>query len=127
MRNERNVSGYFLYVASNNLLGLAKLKEAMWKVDPGGRVMFSDATDFDQTVLFQLEPDRTKLRSLIAERFAGRRPQVQQVEHYVVKDTPCHVGHYLKVLARGVGTLTPTNRRCLSSVEPRSWKSIRAI
>ena len=58
MRNERNASDYFLYFASNNRLGLAKMKEAMWKVDPAGGFTFSDATNFDQAVLFQPEPDR---------------------------------------------------------------------
>ena len=99
MRNGRNVSDYFLYFASNNILGLAKMKEAMWKVDPGGGFIFSDATNFDQAVLFQPEPDRHALRRLIAERFASRRATVLQVENFVVEDTPFHVGHYLKVLA----------------------------
>ena len=99
MRNERNVSDYFLYFASNNLLGLAKMKEAMWKVDPAGGFTFSDATNFDQAVLFQPEPDRQELRRLIGERFASRRATVQQVETFVVEDTPFHASHYRKVLA----------------------------
>ena len=99
MRNARNASDYFLYFASNNLLGLAKMKEAMWKVDPGEGLMFSDATNFDQAVLFQPEPDRQALRRLIAVRFGNRRATVQQVEKFVVEDTPFHAGHYLKVLA----------------------------
>lgn len=99
MRNERNLSDYFLYFASNNRLGLAKMKEAMWKVDPGGGFTFSDATNFDQAVLFQPEPDRRALRRLIAERFAKRRASVDQVENFVVEVTPFHAGHYRKVLA----------------------------
>jgi three-Cys-motif partner protein len=99
MRNERNISDYFLYFASNNRLGLSKMKEAMWKVDPGGGFTFSDATNLDQTVLFQPEPDRRALRRLIAERFATRRATVQQIENFVVDDTPFHSGHYLKVIA----------------------------
>lgn len=99
MRNERNVSDYFLYFASNNLLGLAKMKEAMWKVDPGGGFTFSDATNLDQTVLFQPEPDRRALRRLISERFAARRATVEQVEKFVVEFTPFNAGHYRKVLA----------------------------
>ena len=99
MRNQRDVSDYFLYFVSNNLLGLTKMKEAMWKVDPGGGVSFTDATNFDQTVLFQPEPDRQELRRLIGERFASRRATVQQVETFVVEDTPFHASHYRKVLA----------------------------
>lgn len=99
MRNQRNATDYILYFASNNRLGLSKMKEAMWKVDPGGGFMFSDATNFDQAVLFQLEPDRHALRRLIAERFANRRATVQQVENFVVEDTPFLATHYRKVIA----------------------------
>jgi hypothetical protein len=71
----------------------------MWKVDPGGGFMFSDATNFDQAVLFEPEPDRRALRHLVGERFANRRATVQQVENFVVEDTPFHASHYRKVLA----------------------------
>ncbi len=98
MRNERDACDYFLYFASNNRLGLAKMKEAMWKVDRAGGFVFSDATNFDQAVLFQPEPDRHLLRRLISERFSNRRATVQQVENYVVDDTAFHAGHYRKVL-----------------------------
>jgi hypothetical protein len=98
MRNERNVIDYFLYFASNNLLGLKKMKEAMWRVDPGGGFTFSDATNFDQTVLFQPEPDRQALRRLITMRFGSSRARIIQVENFVVEDTPFNANHYLKVL-----------------------------
>jgi three-Cys-motif partner protein len=111
MKNERNVSDYFLYFGSNNLLGLAKMKEAMWRVDPGGGFTFSDATNLAQTVLFQPKPDRRALRRLISERFAARRATVQQVERFVVEFTPFHAGHYRKVLAamEADGHVRPVN------------------
>jgi hypothetical protein len=99
MRNQRNATDYFLYFASNNRLGLSKMKEAMWKVDPGGGFIFSDATNFDQPVLFQPEPDRHALRRMIVERFANRRATIQQIENFVVDDTPFLDSHYKKVLA----------------------------
>jgi hypothetical protein len=101
----------YLYFASNNRLGLAKMKEAMWKVDPGGGFMFSDATNFDQAVLFQPEPDRHALRRLIAQQFAKRLATVDQVENFVVEATPFHAGHYRKVLAgmEVAGELVPMN------------------
>jgi three-Cys-motif partner protein len=99
MRNQRNATDYFLYFASNNRLGLSKMKEAMWKVDPGGGFIFSDATNFDQSVLFQPEPDRHALRRMIVERFANRRATIQQIENFVVDDTPFLDSHYKKVLA----------------------------
>ena len=99
MRNHRNATDYFLFFASNNRLGLSKMKEAMWKVDPGGGFIFSDATNFDQAVLFQPEPDRHALRRLVAEHFANRRATVQQIENFVVDDTPFLESHYKKALA----------------------------
>jgi len=116
MRNERNASDYFLYFASNNRLGLSKMKEAMWKVDPGGGFSFSDATNLDQPVLFQPEPDRRALRKAIAKSFAARRVTVQQVENFVVEYTAFHAGHYLKVLAsieadNGLTYLNPPSTR----------------
>jgi hypothetical protein len=111
MRNQRDVSDYFLYFVSNNLLGLTKMKEAMWKVDPGGGVSFTDATNFDQTVLFQPEFDKRQLRKLIAERFAARRARVGDVEKFVVEDTPFNANHYKRVLAEleGAGGFLPIN------------------
>jgi three-Cys-motif partner protein len=99
MRNQRNATDYFLFFASNNRLGLSKMKEAMWKVAPGGFYTFSDATDFGQNVLFGLEPDRHALRRLIEKHFAMKRATVQQVENFVVEDTPFLATHYRKVLA----------------------------
>jgi three-Cys-motif partner protein len=45
MRNDRGRSDYFLFYATNSLSGLSKMKEAMWRVDPGSGAMFSDATE----------------------------------------------------------------------------------
>jgi hypothetical protein len=111
MRNQRDVSDYFLYFVSNNLLGLTKMKEAMWKVDPGGGVSFTDATNFDQTVLFQPEFDRRQLRGLITDRFAARRARLGDIEKFVLEDTPFNASHYKRVLAEmeGAGTFIPIN------------------
>ena len=54
MRNERNTMDYFLFFATNNELGLEKMKEAMWRLDESGTYTFSDATDPNQSVLFAL-------------------------------------------------------------------------
>lgn len=111
MRNRRNTTDYFLFFATNNRQGLSKMKEAMWTVAPGGGYSFSDATDVGQSVLFGLEPDRDALRRLIEKRFSKQRAKVQQVENYVVEDTPFLSTHYKKVLAvmEGEGAVTYLN------------------
>ena len=50
MRNQRNATDYFLYFASNNRLGLSKMKEAMWGVFQAADIRSPDATDFGQNV-----------------------------------------------------------------------------
>ena len=87
------------------------MKEAMWRVDPGGGFTFSDATNFDQMVLFQPEVDRRLLRTLIGDRFGGRRVTVRDLERFVIEDTPFLAGHYKRVLAEmeGAGKFTPVN------------------
>lgn len=98
MRNERNTMDYFLFFATNNELGLKKMKEAMWRVDESGTYSFSDATDPNQAVLFAAEPDRALLSRLIVDRFAGSETTSTEIEHFVVRDTPFRETHYKKVL-----------------------------
>lgn len=98
MRNERNLTDYFLFFATNSLKGLAKMKEAMWRVDPGGYFSFSDATDPAQTTLFGKEPDLGLLRRLLLARFTGVEPTRAQIEAFVVAETPFLASHYKAVL-----------------------------
>src|SRR5205823_2638058 len=90
---------YFLFFATNNLRGLEKMKEAMWRVDPTGGFSFSDATDPNQSVLFAPEPDRQSLRTMIQHQFASRSASVQEIERFVIEQTPFLPTHYKRVLA----------------------------
>lgn len=98
MRNERNTTDYFLFFASNNELGLKKIKEAMWRVDESGTYTFSDATDPTQTTLFSAEPDRAHLRRLLLIQFSGKEVTVKDIERFVVVETPFRETHFKKVL-----------------------------
>ena len=75
MRNDNNAVDYYLFYGTGHLLGLDKMKEAMWKVDPSGRFQFSDATDPAQMTLFGSEPDLPTLKRLLADRFRASRPK----------------------------------------------------
>jgi len=99
MENERGASDYFLFFSTNSLLGLKKMKEAMWRVDPGGGRKFSDMTNPHQLVLLQPEPDRKLLRRQIVEHFKAKRVCVSDIEEFVLERTAFHAGHYKKVLA----------------------------
>jgi three-Cys-motif partner protein len=75
---------YDLFFASNNSLGHLKMKEAMWKVDPMGESTFSDSTDPNQQLLFNLDPSMAPLAADMSAKFrtAGQIP-VKRVEAYV--------------------------------------------
>ena len=98
MRNERNTLDYFLFFGTNSELGLKKIKEAMWRVDESGTYTFSDATDPNQSVLFAAEPDRGLLKDLILDQFRGLEASIDEIERYVVRETPFRETHYKKVL-----------------------------
>jgi hypothetical protein len=50
MRNKSNATDYFLFFATTSLLGMEKMKDAMWAVDPSGAYDFSDFTNPEQLV-----------------------------------------------------------------------------
>ena len=98
MSNTRDVTDYYLFYATNELLGLKKMKEAMWKVDETGEFRFSDATDPNQLVLFEKAPNYRLLTDQILERFKGRQTTVEAVENFVVIKTAFRESHYKKIL-----------------------------
>jgi three-Cys-motif partner protein len=98
MRNQNDATDYFLFFASNNLTGLKKMKEAMWKTDEGGAFTFSDATITEQLQLFEPTPDLKARERLIVSRFSGREVSILEVETFVVESTPFRETHYKSVL-----------------------------
>ncbi|MGH6770403.1 MAG: three-Cys-motif partner protein TcmP [Xanthobacteraceae bacterium] len=111
MRNEHNTMDYFLFFATNNELGLRKMKEAMWRVDESGTYTFSDATDPNQSVLFTAEPDRQLLMRLIAGKFLNSETTPNEIERFVVRNTAFRETHYKKALQamEEAGKVVPIN------------------
>ena len=98
MRNERDVVDYYLFYATSNILGLKKMKEAMWKVDESGEFTFSDATDPNQDVLFGNEPRLDVLERQLLIHFAGQEVSVEEIERFVLEETAFRETHYRRVL-----------------------------
>lgn len=98
MKNARNSTAYYLFYATNNLLGLEKMKDAMWKVDASGEFTFSDATNHDQLVLFQKEPRLDILRAQIIDHFHGKEATVQEIKEFVIEKTAFRDTHRKTVL-----------------------------
>ncbi len=98
MSNDKDVTDYILFYGTNEVLGLKKMKEAMWKVDESGGFSFSDATDPRQTVLFRSEPDLSQLKRDLLRQFKNSETTVGDVERFVVIDTAFRETHYKKLL-----------------------------
>ncbi len=111
MRNERDVTDYYLFYGTNNLRGLEKMKDAMWRIDETGEFMFSDATDPNQIVLFA-EPRLDLLREEIAKRFGGAEATVDDIERFVIGDTAFRKAHYKRNVLKPMehaGEIEPVN------------------
>lgn len=97
MAGKDNRTDYFLVFGSNSLEGLKKMKGAMWKVDTTSGSSFSNAVAYDlQQPLFAVEPDFAALRRMITDRFRGRSCSVEEVERFVLEETPFRETHYKK-------------------------------
>jgi len=93
MRNRTDGIDYYLFYATNHPLGLSQMKDAMWKVDETGTYRFSDATNFDQMILFEPEPAEDKLRVELLRHFGGKEATVRQVIAWVVDETAYRAAH----------------------------------
>ncbi len=98
MINMGNRVDYFLFFVTNNPLGLQRMKESMWKVDPTGEFQFSDLTDAsNQFVLsFAATPNFEPLRKMIVEKFGEVEVEIRDLEQWVVTGTPFLPKHLRK-------------------------------
>lgn len=107
MRNASNVTDYYLFFATKSLRGLQKVKEAMWKVDETGEFTFSDATDPNQSVLFEKEPQFEDLKQKILKQFSGKEVTVEEVEDFVLVKTAFRETHYKTQILRPLELADP--------------------
>ncbi len=105
MINDGNRTEYFLYFGTHNKHGLSRMKEAMWKADPVSGQSFSDRTVTDQVVLFEPRPDLMPLRLALQSKFRGRSVSIEDVEDFVLVETPYCERRHLKR-----ATLAPMER-----------------
>jgi hypothetical protein len=98
MSNARDVTDYFLFYATNSILGLKKMKEAMWKIDESGEFKLSDSTDPNQLILFEKAPSTSVLQARLLAAFSGKATSVADIEKFVVVETAFRETHYKKIL-----------------------------
>lgn len=87
MRDERDVTIYDLFFATNHEKGIDAMKDAMWTVDKGGGISFSDATDPNQHVLFSADPDWELLIDILVDKFGGTTQRWPAIEE-AIRNTP---------------------------------------
>ncbi len=101
MKNKFNKTDYFLFFATNNINGLKKMKDAMWKADPSGSFEFSDATyDPTQTMLLGHEPNYALLKKKIQKEYKGKKIKVEELEYFVLTSTIFKETHYKTSILR---------------------------
>jgi three-Cys-motif partner protein len=120
MLNRQNNTDYFLFFCTNELLGLERMKDSMWKVDPSGAYEFCDFTDAAGTMsLFSEGPDFAELKALIVNRFRGSAVEVKEIGDFVVANTPFRRAHFKTQILKpmeaeseiSVTSPNPTRRR----------------
>lgn len=111
-----NNSGYHLIYATKNELGLRKIKEAMWKVDPELGKRFSDR-EATQTKLFESTPNYGVLRKQIYERFKGKEVGIREIDKFVTIETDFLTTHIRQ------GALMPLEENGMLEVRNRNRKN----
>jgi three-Cys-motif partner protein len=87
---------YTMIFGTNNKLGLQRMKDAMWQVDPAEGASFKDITSPQAPTLFELEPDYALLRRLVRDRFGSEPFTVAEVCDYVLCETAFRDNGHLK-------------------------------
>lgn len=108
MVNEGGRTGHYLFFCTRNLRGIEKMKEAMWKVAPGGDYRFSDLLD-GQSILFENDQDTAPLQAALTARFKGQTVLIDEVENFTIVHTPYAKSHVKRK------TLAPMQREGLIS------------
>jgi len=87
-----NKIGYYLYYCTRSIKGLEIMKEAMWKVAPGGDFSFSDDLA-GQPILFEVDPDTNPLRVALLDEFSGELVDIRDIQEFTLIHTPFALTH----------------------------------
>lgn len=75
---------HYLFFGTNDETGLARMKTAMWKLDPVGGVSFVDSTRPDQVVMFETEPDLAPLLAALKAHFGDDEFTIEEAERFTL-------------------------------------------
>jgi hypothetical protein len=111
MINKTGHIGYYLFHGTRDVKGVELMKNAMWKVDPGGGYRFSDRLAGQDVLFSEADVDTTPLRQALVRRFAGKRVAITTLEEFTLVNTPYRKPHLRKPV------LTPMEKDRIISVE----------
>jgi three-Cys-motif partner protein len=86
-------SGYHLFFGTKHELGLQRMKEAMWRIDPREGQRFADSTSREQMTFFELEPDTKPLGRAMMAHFGNNIFSIEDAERYALIQTPYVPSH----------------------------------
>jgi len=113
--------GYDLFFGTNNDLGLRRMKEAMWSLDPITGQHFADSTTTGQLVLFQDAVDVHPLRTALRDQVGTRPFTIEEAERFTLVDTayiPSHLRKPILIPAETEGQLKVLSTRKKSRTYP---------
>jgi three-Cys-motif partner protein len=93
-------NSYVLFFGTNHELGLRRMKDAMWKVDPAGGTSFRDSSTVDHPVLFEAKPDLARLEAELGDHFAKDPFGIESAAHFTLTETAFRDNGHLKPALR---------------------------
>ena len=96
-----NVGGhtvYSLFYGTRNITGVRVMKDALWSIDPATGLRFSDRLVGQRSLFSGANLDVAPLREALLGHFYGKTVPVEEIERFVLLDTPYSAGHYKRVL-----------------------------
>lgn len=116
LRDDRNIVEYYLVFGTNNLLGLEKMKDAMWSVDKTGNYRFSgyNASSLQLTLIDDAPNFEILNDQFVAQFQTSHEFTIDQVEEFVLAEThfrKAHVRANLLIPLEQDGALIVTSKR----------------
>jgi three-Cys-motif partner protein len=112
---------YFLIYATRHPKGLEVMKDAMWGMDPTGGYQFSSRAAGQQVLFTGDALDTGPLRAALLTKFAGHTVSIEELERFVVCETPYKKTHLKKLtlkLMEDDGLLGPVTGRTREGTYP---------
>jgi hypothetical protein len=95
---------YYLLFGTGSQVGLRRMKDAMWKVDPEAGAAFRDSTLAGHPVLFEREPDLSQLQDILRTQFSGRWLTIEEAEQFTLLETAFRDNGHLKPMLKAAET-----------------------